>query len=202
MELEELKASWNVLNKRLEEGEVANLRLVKELIAQKTRTGFDGIYKHNLYNFVVTVLIAAVMFPWVYMNTPISATSFWIVEGVMILSLIPQAWKFILLSRFDLEGKTCSELSRLMLRYKQVCHKETVWGIAAVCLAMVAFYISELGFNKSADYVLGSRLLLPIGLSLLTIVVGYVFGLWMRKHHAMRLKEIEQGLEELKEFEE
>ena len=107
----------------------------------------------------------------------------------------------ILLSRFDLEGKKCNELSRLMLRYKQVCHQETVWGIAGVCLAMVAFYISELGFNTAAGYVLGTRLILPLGLSLLTCVVGYLFSIWMRKHHAMQVKEIEKGLEELKEFE-
>ena len=82
-----------------------------------------------------------------------------------------------------------------------MCHQETYWGIACVCVAMVAFYISELGFNHEAGYVLGVRLLLPLTLSLLTIAVGYVVGLWQRHRHAQQMMEIEQGLEELRQFE-
>ena len=74
--------------------------------------------------------------------------------------------------------------------------------IGAVCLAMVAFYISELGFNTEAGYTLGTRLLLPLGLSLVTLVVGYFFARWQLRRHAQQLQEIEQGLKELKEFEE
>ena len=70
-----------------------------------------------------------------------------------------------------------------------------------VCLAMVAFYISELGFNKEAGYVLGTRLLLVLGLSLLTFALGYVIATIQRRRHATQMKEIERGLEELKEYE-
>ena len=66
---------------------------------------------------------------------------------------------------------------------------------------MAAFYISELGFNHEAGYVLGTRLILPMALSLLTFTIGYFFALWMRRRHAMQMAEIERVLEELKEFE-
>ena len=39
-------------------------------------------------------------------NTPIQATSFAIVEGVMVIGLIPLVWKLSLLSKFDLGGKS------------------------------------------------------------------------------------------------
>jgi hypothetical protein len=38
MELEELKASWNALDKRLAETEIVNMRMVKEMIQQKARS--------------------------------------------------------------------------------------------------------------------------------------------------------------------
>ena len=136
------------------------------------------------------------------MNTPIRFISFAIIEGVMVIGLIPQIWKISLLSKFNLEDKKCSELSRLVLKYKKVCHHETIWTIAAVCLAMVAFYILELGFNKEAGYVLGTRLLLPIGLTVLTFGLGLILAKWMRRRHTQQMQEIERGLEELKEFEE
>ena len=201
MELEALKASWNKLDERLAETEIVNLRVVKEMIELKTKTAYDHIMGQNVYSFVVNMLIICVVFPYVYLNTPFKATSFAIVEGVMVIGLIPLVWKLSLLSKFDVSGKSSSELSRLVLSYKKICHQEKVWMIGAVCLAMVAFYILELGFNTDAGYVLGMRLMLPLGLSLLTLVLGFFFAKWQLRRHAQQLQEIERGLEELHELE-
>ena len=202
MELETLKANWNALDKRLADNEIVNLRIVKEMIAHKTKSAYDRIYGLNIYNFVVNILIICVVFPYVYMNTPIRTISFAIVESVMAIGLIPMIWKLSLLSRFDMGSKSSYQLSRTVLCYKKICHQEKIWMIGAVCLAMVAFYISELGFNTEAGYTFGTRLLLPLGLSLITLIVGYFFAKWQLRRHAQQLQEIERGLEELKEFEE
>ena len=201
MELEALKASWNKLDERLAETEIVNLRIVKEMIQQKTKSAYDRIMGQNIYSLVINVLIICGVFPYVYMNTPVQTTSFAIVEGVMIIGLIPMVWKLSLLSKFDLGGKSSSELSRLVLTYKKVCHQEKVWMIGAVCLAMIAFYILELGFNTVAGYELSTRLILPLGLSMLTFALGLVFAKWQLRRHAQQLQEIERGLEELREFE-
>ena len=201
MELDELKASWNAFDKRLAESDIVNLRMVKEMIAQKTRRAFDRIYGLNVYYFVVSLLILGVVFPYVYMNTPISTTSFVIVETILVIGLYPHIKKLNLLSKFNLEGKSCHELSSLVLQYKKVCHNETYWTIAIVSIAMVAFYIAELGFNQQANYVLGTRVMLVIGLTLLTFALAYVIAQWQRRRHATQMLEIEQGLEELREFE-
>ena len=202
MELDELKTNWNALDKRLAETEIVNLRVVKEMIQQKTKSAYNGIVGQNLYFFVVNILIIGVLFPYIYRNTPIRAISFAIVEAVMILGLIPIIWKLTLLSKFDMGGKSCNELSRLVLRYKQICHQQKYWEIAVVCLAMVAFYIIELGFNPTAGYVFeANRVLIVIGLTLLTFAMAFVLGLWQRRRHAQQMQEIERGLEELREFE-
>ena len=201
MELEELKASWNAFDKRLAESDIINLRMVKEMIAQKTRRAFDRIYGLNVYYFAVSLLILGVVFPYVYMNTPISTTSFVIVETILVIGLYPHIKKLNLLSKFNLEGKSCHELSSLVLQYKKVCHNETYWTIAIVSIAMVAFYITELGFNQQASYVLGTRVMLVIGLTLLTFALAYVIAQWQRRRHATQMQEIEQGLKELREFE-
>ena len=202
MELDELKTSWNALDKRLAETEIVNLRVVKEMIQQKTKSAYNGIVGQNLYSFVVNILIIGVLFPYIYMNTPIRTISFAIVEAMMILGLIPIIWKLTLLSKFDMGGKSCNELSRLVLRYKQICHQQKYLEITAVCLAMVAFYIIELGFNPTAGYVFeANRVLIVIGLTLFTFAMAFVLGLWHRRRHAQQMQEIERGLEELREFE-
>lgn len=202
MELDELKASWNALNKHLAETEVVNLRVVKEMIQQKTKSAYKGIVSQNLYFFVVNVLIIGVLFPYIYKNTPIRAISFAIVEAMMVLGVIPIIWKLSLLSKFDMGEKSCNELSRMVLRYKQICHRQKYWEIAVVCLAMIAFYIIELGFNPTAGYVFeANKVLLVVGLTLFTFAAAFVLGLWLRRRHAQQVQEIERGLEELREFE-
>lgn len=202
MELNELKASWNALDKRLAETEIVNLRMVKEMVSQKTKSAHDRIVSLNLYNIIVNLLILSVVFPYVYMNTPISTTSFVIVETMMVVGFVPLIRKHTLLSAFDFGEKQCKELNGLVLRYKKVCHYEPLWMIGCVTIAMIAFYISELGFNERAGYVLSTRILLVAGLTLLTLAMGYVLAQWQRRRHTQQLREIERGLEELREFEE
>lgn len=201
MELEELKASWNKLDERLAESDIVNQRVLRELIQQKTKTAYDHIIRHNIYNFVVNMLIICAVFPYVYMKTPIQTVSFALVEGVMVVGLIPMIWKLSLLSKFDMLDKSSSELTRLALSYKKICHQEKFWMIGAVCIAMIAFYILELGFNTEAHYEFGTRLVLPLALSLLTLLLGLFFAKWQLRRHAQQMAEIEKGLQELRDFE-
>ena len=201
MELDDLKTSWNALDKRLAEKEIVNMRMVKELVSQKTKSAFNGIVGHNLYNFIVTLVIMGFVFPYVWMHTPISTTSFAIVEAVMIVGLVPIVKKLLLLSKFDVDGKNVSELSRLVLNYKKACHDDPYWTITGVTLGFVGFYISELGFNTAIDYGFSNRVWIVVGLTLLTFALAFVIGLWQRRRHAQQMQEIERGLKELKEFE-
>ena len=201
MELDDLKTSWNALDKRLAETEIVNMRMVKEMVSQKTKTAFNGIVGHNLYNFVVSLVIIGVVFPYVWMHTPISTTSFVIVEALMLIGLTPVVRKLLLLSKFDVEGKSLSESSRLILNYKKVCHDDPLWTIGVVALAFVGFYVSELGFNTAVDYGFSNRVWIVAVLTLLTFALAFVIGTWQRRRHAQQMQEIERGLEELKDFE-
>ena len=201
MELNDLKAQWNALDQRLAETEIVNMRMVKEMVSQKTKSAFNGIMGMNIYNFVVSLVIMGFVFPYVWMQTPISTTSFVIVEAIMLIGLTPAVRKLLLLSKFDVEGKNLNELSRLVLKYKKVCHDETFWTIVCVPLAFAGFYISELGFNTSVNYGFTHRVWVVAGLTLLTFAIAFVIGVWQRRRHASQMQEIENGLNELKEFE-
>ena len=201
MELDDLKTSWNALDKRLAETEIVNMRMVKEMVSQKTKSAFNGIVAHNIYNFVVSLVIIGFVFPYVWMHTPISTTSFVIVEAVMLVGLIPVVRKLLLLSKFDVDGKNVSELNRLVLKYKKTCHDDSYWTITGVTLGFVGFYISELGFNTAVDYGFSNRVWVVVGLTLLTFGLAFVIGLWQRRRHTQQMQEIERGLDELKEFE-
>ena len=43
MELEELKAGWNVLNERLAQNEILNKRIIKEMIINRTQSAYERL---------------------------------------------------------------------------------------------------------------------------------------------------------------
>lgn len=201
MEIEELKNCWNTFDKRLAECELVNVRIVKELISQKTKTAFDRLSVLNLYICVANLFVMAVVFPYVFMNTPITITSFILVEAAMAIGLIPHVRKFVILSRFDINRKPLCELDRLILQYRKVRHREWLWTVVSISLAFTAFYVSELGFNQSVCYIFGPKVLIVVVLTLLTLAIACIIGVWQKRLHARQMADIESGLRELAEFE-
>ena len=161
MEIEELKTCWNTFDKRLAESELVNVRIVKELISQKTKTAFDRLSVLNLYTCVANLFVMAVVFPYVFMNTPITIT----------------------------------------LQYRKVRHREWLWTVVSISLAFTAFYVSELGFNQSVSYIFGPKVLIVVVLTLLTLAIACIIGVWQKRLHARQMADIESGLRELAEFE-
>ena len=173
MEIEELKTCWNTFDKRLAESELVNVRIVKELISQKTKTAFDRLSVLNLYTCVANLFVMAVVFPYV----------------------------FVILSRFDINRKPLCELDRLMLQYRKVRHREWLWTVVSISLAFTAFYVSELGFNQSVSYIFGPKVLIVVVLTLLTLAIACIIGVWQKRLHTRQMADIESGLRELAEFE-
>ena len=202
MELDALKNSWNTLDQRLSETEIVNQRLVRQVVEGNTRTAYDKVFQTNLNSLIQTAVMAFVVFPVICALTHhLSVITIVIVEALLVAGLIPQVWKFFLLSKFDLGRKNCSELRGLLLRYEKVYHNQSVIEIIVVSLALIAGYIYELGFNKSANYVLtGGWLPVMIGLIVLTLALAFVLTRWQRRRHAQQLQAIEQGLKDLQAF--
>lgn len=196
-----MKTCWNTFDKRLAESELVNVRIVKELISQKTKTAFDRLSVLNLYTCVANLFVMEVVFPYVFMNTPITITSFILVEAAMAIGLIPHVRKFAILSRFDINRKPLCELDRLILQYRKVRHREWLWTVVSISLAFTAFYVSELGFNQSVSYIFGPKVLIVVVLTLLTLAIACIIGVWQKRLHARQMADIESGLRELAEFE-
>ena len=105
MELENIKTSWNAFDQELTDAETIDMGMVNQLITHKTKTAHDSISLQNTHNIIVYILIMLVVFPYIWMNTPISTLSFCIVEVSLAIGLVPLAWKQTILTKFNLESK-------------------------------------------------------------------------------------------------
>lgn len=193
MNLEEIKAGWNVLNERLAKNEILNHRIIKEMITTRTRTAYEKVCNWEWWNLSVLLFIGGILFPgeMFISGHPMKWLSFIIAETGILVALI---WKILTISylmKFKLETSKIGELMRLLLIYKRFRWYDKVYGMILGIMLLAAIIIIE------NIYVLPSALM-AIGIML---VLGLSLSFIQLRTHAQRIKTIEQGLAELKEFE-
>jgi O-antigen/teichoic acid export membrane protein len=190
METDELKASWGILNERLEKNEILNKRIIEEMILSRTQTAYNKLFRFEIKNIVIIGLVCLLL-PLIHPNnrvfTPISLRY---VEGVMFFSLIVQVFIASFLFRFKIETKKFSQLSKLLLDYKLWSRRNYVYGSGLGLLFLCIFILLQDYFPSVFYAFFGGSL----GLS-------FLLTYWMYKFQKKNISAIEKGLAELKELE-
>ena len=119
MELEELKAGWNVLNERLAQNEILNKRIIKEMIINRTQSAYERLFRFDLFGLILA-FVMCVLFPVLVVTGKIvmQPLSFAVLEGTIGIGFIIQVFFSAILLRFNMEKKRICELARLTLIYK------------------------------------------------------------------------------------
>lgn len=192
MELEELKAGWGVLNERLEQNEILNKRIIKEMVTNRTQSAYERLFRFDLFGFLLT-LVMCVLFPVLVMTGKLvmQPLSFALLEGAVGIGFIMQVFFLSLLIRFNMEKKKLCELAWLALTYKLWMKRNFMFGSMIGASAMVAFL-----FIEKARLVVNWEV--RLGVILLFV---FIMGLYQIRFYLKNIRTIEKGLEELKEFE-
>lgn len=193
MDLDEMKAGWSVLNERLAQNEISNQRIIKEMIATRTRSAYDKIYNHEWRELIIILAVAILVIPcgMFWDGIHMKCASLVLIETILFFALLFYGWVVYCLSKFNLETSTTSELSRLVLKYKRYRWYNEVYG-TAIALSVVAIFLFLESKHLNIYAVSTTVVMISIGLS-----VSFI---QLRKHKQL-INEIEKGLDELKEFE-
>ncbi|WP_455664786.1 hypothetical protein [Phocaeicola sp.] len=193
MDLEEMKAGWNVLNERLAQNEILNQRIIKEMITTRTQSAYEKVYSSELAGLITTLIIGFIIFPGnMFLGEFLKWPSFIMGEVLLCSAIAFQVLIVYCLSKFNLEAARLNELSRLILKYKQYRWYGRVWGAILAFAFLIVFLIIENIYTN----------VYALTTFIVCLSVGLVFSLIQLKKHNARIKSIEQGLAELKEFEE
>lgn len=192
MELEELKASWGVLNERLAQNEILNKRIIKEMITNRTQSAYERLFKFDLFGLVVSVVLC-VLFPILDSTGQLSVKplSLALLEGTLIVGLCVQTYLFSILARFNMEKKRLCELSNLALRYQLWMKRSYTYGTILAMTIIVAFFFIQ-GAYQLPDAVLR----MSVALLLASFIMYYQI-----RFYKKNISAIEKGLRELAEFE-
>ena len=193
MELEELKASWSVLNERLEKSEMLNKRIIKEMITGRTQSAYERLFLYDMYGIIVALGLC-ILFPVLFMTGKIvlKPLSFVLLEGSIGLGFVMQLFFCTILTRFNMEKKKICELSRLTLTYKLWMNRNFTIGSGIGMIILIAFL-----FIEKAQLVGTWQIRLALALLFASVVMFY-----QKRFYQRNIRTIEKGLKELKEFEE
>lgn len=192
MNIDEMKAGWNVMNERLAQNEILNKRMIKEMITAKTKSAYDNIYRFELKNFYVVIFVGIILLPGnILLGVPVKWCSFIFLEAVMLLVLLFQSFLIYILSKFSLSYMNVNDLTRYVLRYKKYYYYNKKYGTIIGLSSVVIFMILENTITKPY----------AIMFTLLMLVIGGIYTCTKVKQHEQQVREIERGLAELKEFE-
>ncbi len=191
MTLDEFKKGWDVLNECLSHNEVINQRIIKEMILRKTNSAYDTIYQSNKWGLVVTFLIGTFMLPFAKIQgMPIYWETFIFLESFLLLGFIYGGYMFHLLSRFNLHTMKVDEAMRLVLKYKKMYFRNQRYGKFIVLLIVLICMVLQQAFT-----------LPTIAATILCTLISIFLMSIQNKRYQQHLHDIEEGLNELQEFE-
>lgn len=189
--MEELKAGWQVLNERLEQQEILNKRIIKEMVANRTRSAYNRLLRWDMFQFTLCFLGCLFVFIQQQHNTYIVPVSAVAIGLCLVIGAGLAMVKLWYLSRFNMETKTLSVLMRLILKYKWwMKFSYTVGTSLAVC-ALIFFFIVQKLYRVPAQVTLFGILFLGV------IPIAYLEIRFFKKNVAA----VTKGLQELEEFE-
>lgn len=184
-----MKNDWGALSAQLELNNNISARLVREMISSRNRTSYQQIARNHKVRLSVMVLMATLALPFMARTELIRMGSFAVIEAVSFVGIAVTSYMLHLLTRREQSDRTVSETTQNILSYKRLYRLQQLWETSVALVTIGVVYTIEQAFTVNA--------LVPLVLSL---VAATVIGISQTRRHNHLLKEIEQELDELREF--
>ena len=209
MELEELKRNWATLNERIEKVEMVNERLVKNMVELRTKSTFGRFFdqQRNILNYgIIFSLFFAIRYLFVYnRGEDINPYILIIVCIPLVSALCKRGVYSPLFTKMDIAKVTPQKALKSLIRYKKLYLLEHYCIYIIGILGTIAFAIWHLIFTYNTYHKYHLKVDIQMTIFVLSIeIIAMSIMLWkgnkFKKEHLKDLKELEDGLQELKEY--
>lgn len=209
MELEELKRNWATLNERIEKVEMVNERLVKNMVELRTKSTFGRFFdqQRNILNYgIIYTLFFAIRYLFIYnRGEDINPYILIIVCIPLVIALCKRGAYLPLFTKMDIAKVTPQKALKSLIRYKRLYLLEHYSVYIIGILGTIAFAIWHLIFTYNTYHKYHLKMDIQMTIFVLSIVIiAMSIMLWkgnkFKKEHLKDLKELEDGLQELKEY--
>lgn len=209
MELEELKRNWTALNERIEKVEMVNERLVKNMVELRTKSTFGRFFdqQRNILNYgIIFSLFFAIRYLFIYhRGEEINPYILIIVFIPLVSALCKRGVYSPLFTKMDIAKVTPQKALKNLIRYKKLYLLEHYCIYIIGILGTIAFVIWHIIFTYNTYHKYHLKMDIQMTIFVLSIeIIAMSIMLWkgnkFKKEHLKDLKELEDGLQELKEY--
>ena len=209
MELEELKRNWTALNERIEKVEMVNERLVKNMVELRTKSTFGRFFdqQRNILNYgIIFSLFFAIRYLFIYhRGEEIDPYILIIVFIPLVSALCKRGVYSPLFTKMDIAKVTPQKALKSLIRYKKLYLLEHYCIYIIGILGTIAFVIWHIIFTYNTYHKYHLKMDIQMTIFVLSIeIIAMSIMLWkgnkFKKEHLKDLKELEDGLQELKEY--
>jgi len=166
MELENIKRSWEELNKKLDKTEIVNQQLIKEMIVQRSQTAQEKLFKMFL---LMTAIIPILMitFPFMYEEIKIGQRFMMNIatEILFCYALFTQIKLLHYIHQMDIRQRDVTEIAYCALMFRKWFKVRIMTGMP-LALLFIAFYMFELHTTtdilKEKSFWITLAILMPI----------------------------------------
>lgn len=209
MELEELKRNWATLNERIEKVEMVNERLVKNMVELRTKSTFGRFFdqQRNILNYgIIFSLFFAIRYLFIYHRGEEINPYILIIVFIPLVSALCKRGVYLpLFTKMDLAKVTPQKALKNLIRYKKLYLLEHYCIYIIGILGTIAFVIWHIIFTYNTYHKYHLKMDIQMTIFVLSIeIIAMSIMLWkgnkFKKEHLKDLKELEDGLQELKEY--
>lgn len=195
MELENIKRSWEELNKKLDKTEIVNQQLIKEMIVQRSQTAQEKLFKmFMLMTAVIPILM--ITFPFMYEEIKIGQRTMMNVATEILFSyaLFTQIMLVYYIHQMDIRQRDVTEIAYCTLMFRKWFKVRIMTGMP-LAFIFIAFYMFEL--HTTTDILKEKSFWIT-----LTILMPIVFYTCILKFRSTfrSLKIIEKSIADIKEL--
>lgn len=191
MELEELKKTWELLNEQLKKNEILNQKTVKKLIEKRILNARDRMVRANVAA-ILTIGVVLLAIPLAAIQVTIRPGIYWLAYTLLPVTILYALWSIRFLYKLDITSCTLIEIRRWVLRYKRQLRVE-LWCTPFLALGMFgAVFLIHHHYRSMLMTIFDGMMLLVAS------VTTYLAYIYIDKRS---VKEIEEGMAELREFE-
>lgn len=168
MEIDDIKTAWADLNKRLENTEVLNKRMLRELLNSRQQSAKDKLMRYEVCFLILCIIFTgftpAVFFAGIY---PLSVTVLF--ETIFVLAGLWQIYKIHLLQQMRLDSCSTTGLLQKAIRFKVITRMRTIVGLVLMVPLFFLLFLFEKEFMTTGmltGMIIGACVGLSIGLLL------------------------------------
>lgn len=198
MELDELKNVWTILDKNLNNNNILNSVIIKEILKTKATKALNLLIRFELFVTLI-VLLGLPVLVYIYENnikhTLLFDILIYVSVAMVISGWITQPYKLWWLFKIDETGVICENI-RAIQKYNIYVRREKI--IYACIIMPMYLVLLLLSFNSLGTFSFWRWL------SIITVItLGILLSFWQyKKIYSANIKIITRSLEELKELEE